>query len=811
MLDDLYRVLSDRDALPSSVRRASRQVSERIELIRNELVTSITSPALAGRAEALRRLSGNDGGNVVTILGDRGVGKTTTLYGVISDYEHDAASSVAGDIVLPVVRPGHFAEHDSIFSWCLYFLADFAGAGHLDREGVERGELQSDITDLQRLHALRELDHITWASADVVPERAAARVATLSALQPEVSAGWQRLVSRVTQAHDGRHPLIIVPVDDLDVGGMKVRELLEELHQLAVHPAVIVVACLHRLDVEMALTRHEIDRMPAHLSDSEGVRQRLVAERSAYRGMTKLMPAHLRVELLPMSQEEALQFQPMHATHSLAGLLQRVPVAALGPERSLLDLFVVTMGDRHMHTPFATILPRLARDLEQVHAGISILIESGKATPRSVMELLTRLALGSIVSTVGTHLRDRLPSLPSTPDERWQIDLSNFTIVTFVAGGASRPLPDKGKVGFRSIKGYPVYFHGEDDRSNSALPEQMEGLVQLLIESTNQDSLSDELLSATRVGRVAFPGGRNSSSHIDVTLNGERTDNEFLVIPEWEGAYDYYLHRIGWDVMVERIGARTTSTGIDDVASELAYLIAGNIGLVASIASTRSLPAWLTDDAVDIQGLDDLDSPASLAWFEEIEILLRDTFVDAYQNTADNQRNRDYVVWVVDQLLWATDEVFAPGHVASWLRKVRENAIAAAPGLDPTAAARSASGALVRRIQESLNSGWVTSLLELLQTVDQDASERMRRLHLYNEGGLQEERQAMIAQLRKTTFPAPLIDIIEISGVTDEMRQRLRMFFPAESVEQIAALFPASIGLDETLRTQAAAPIVVDE
>ncbi len=804
MLDDLHRVLSDRSALPASLEEACQGVATRIEAIRREAAGWGAAAELDGQRHTLHQLSGNDGGNVITIFGDRGVGKTTTLYGVIADL---LKSDETDDLVLPVVRPAHFAEQDSVFSWCLYFLLEHAKAGHLDRTGRQRADLEHEIANLQRLHALRELDHLTWTTADVVPERAAARLAALTALQPEVSSTWQRLVTALTSDGDQQR-LLMVPIDDLDVGGRAVRELLEELHQIVVHPAVVVVACLHRPDVEAALTRFEIDRRPVSISDQESTRTHLAAEGAAHRAMTKLLPTNLRTELVPLSLGEAMSFRPMRDERTISDLLGQVPLAGLGDGWTLLDLFMVTVGEATHTTQFCSILPRLPRELEQIHAGIAGLIDGGEVHSRSVVSLLANAALTTAMHTVATKHRDKLPEVPADRDDNWRIDLSNYQIITRVGGGSSRPLPNRATAHFRGLRSYPVFFDLDDDVE--AVPPQVEGLVHLLIESTHQDVLSPSLLDAHRLGSIAYPGGQNSNRHLEIQVGGEMTDSEFLLIPAWEGSYDYFLHLIGWDYIIRRLGRRTSKLG-EQSNCDITFAVLAHTGLVASIAASRRLPEWLASDDVDIDALEDLEDPAVSWWVTEIKDLLREAFSMAYAESYNNQRNRDFVVWLVDHLMWATDATLCPANAAAWLVAARDEVIAAVPEVSREDVDRSAAAALSRRLRESLGSAWIAKPLDLLRAIDEPSWEQIKRIALFEEGGRPEERQALLAQLRRTALPPPLIDEIEVSGVTDSLRRRLAMFFPTESVDQIAVLFPGVIDSPRSFAHETGTPTVIEE
>lgn len=169
------------------------------------------------------------------------------------------------------------------------------------------------------------------------------------------------------EAGDGEPPVLIVPIDNIDRSAEHLRAIFK-LANLVGHPHLLLVLAGDRIDLNVFLERSygsELTRAADGWLDpgpgGDGKDETLsIARRQAAASMRKVIPPGHRIEVDPVSAEQALAFRLAPSLPSLAALLAGIrvpptlgarPSASVGPAStewepsSLLELLALAVDD----------------------------------------------------------------------------------------------------------------------------------------------------------------------------------------------------------------------------------------------------------------------------------------------------------------------------------------------------------------------------------------------------------------------------------------------------------------------------------
>ena len=149
----LTEILANPAAVPPSLRQQAETVSRMFEQLAEKSVSKIRPKP--GAAALFASMAAGDCESTISILGDRGHGKTTLLLFVCADL---IARNF--DFVLPIARPDRFAPSDTLMGWVLAAIRESLEQecpAVLDKErdwGSFKGSLRERLEQLRHQEAL---------------------------------------------------------------------------------------------------------------------------------------------------------------------------------------------------------------------------------------------------------------------------------------------------------------------------------------------------------------------------------------------------------------------------------------------------------------------------------------------------------------------------------------------------------------------------------------------------------------------------------------------------------------------------------
>lgn len=316
--------------------------------------------------------------NVVSILGGRGVGKTTVLEEVLRRLlDKESADTI---IIDPIV-PESFLQGDHPLGWISAALwphvrqiEEQLRRSNRDAGANELRKVYRDFASSVRAFVLgdratsaspydattRLIDESTWLAVAgyEVPRKLGALVETLFALHLEVS-------PRGDRRSQGR-PLLVVSFDDVDLHPDRLASILSAMPVVLAHPAVVVLVAA---DPELLNSGAEAQCRKLVPNEDASKARQLARDQ-----LRKRLPLDLRVSLPTLTVPERLDFVPEGEESSLRDVLAGIRICDrfIGP-KTMLDLFDLSWnlpqvsGTPEAATCYVHMLPDDPRSLSQLY------------------------------------------------------------------------------------------------------------------------------------------------------------------------------------------------------------------------------------------------------------------------------------------------------------------------------------------------------------------------------------------------------------------------------------------------------------
>ena len=488
----------------------------------------------------------------ISIVGERGAGKTTLLQLSRHKLHGDDAN-----IVLDTVKPELFSAEDSMFVHVLAALERACASRDLTGEAVTIGNetmaLGSWLDLAMRQAALSRTgfeDRLSFQS--VSPEQFAADFTRVSRSERDFIGLWQRLtheVGSIVGAVD-RPGLVVVPIDDADLVPEFLPQLFLELRLLSSASHVLPIASLNLRETRLALLAN-LFREGERVASYEHLLQHGLAQAADFRlavekQLIKALPPDSRISLTPIDLLDRLDFAPSSRPDSaLRKLFESDELQEVSSRP--LELFVRNPGKKGEFFTFA--------------------MEAIPGVPRELGILCTLLAGGDATGST------RMPAA-----ERWRefleslADFAAFGEQVFSDPDAIRIRTDGDQVlvrqrsgpvtlAFGPSPGLSISWSVEDSSGSKGASVSLSPLGEVIIRTRpfkRQEQAQDwptsyaaaylliQELSIESEGIVRGPGSGPLVSvppgilypYVQVSINGELTDDQFFQMPHWERLTD---------------------------------------------------------------------------------------------------------------------------------------------------------------------------------------------------------------------------------------------------------------------------------
>jgi len=362
--------------------KARSEIFAHIDEIAKEMGTiAKTASNDAGIPRKLR--AGDWYQNVVSILGERGSGKTILLLSACACLVHDKNTytgtdredkhekihqKVHGDILLPIIQPEYFGQEDTLITWILTYLKDYI-EDKSNQERFKKIEIKQD-DDNEHEVGIRLSEFVDRLRQDETlfsrkfSSHLAAQDVTASDFQLETLAvvdsharfmsDWKNLVNKLivtkeihkTSTERENRPFLIIPIDDADLNPAALPVILQQI-QILQHPNVLFLFSVNEKSLhsmmyisQLELNTNRSDTRPVvnfdnlierKLREVEDVRTDAVAK------IDKFLPRKYRVQIQPLSPKDRLNYKPLinnDKNETFVQLLKKIPMQILFGSRS---------------------------------------------------------------------------------------------------------------------------------------------------------------------------------------------------------------------------------------------------------------------------------------------------------------------------------------------------------------------------------------------------------------------------------------------------------------------------------------------
>jgi hypothetical protein len=718
--------------------------------------------------------------SVLSIIGDQGVGKSTTL-----KYACDRLVGDESRIVTPVVSPERFADGDTLFGWVLAALTQLIPRRipSASRQVID-GYMEGNLRLLELAHLLRRQEALARKSNGIPsvalgshPDELAENVAAITTAGQQLVAGWvallNSLLENVTQ--------IVVPVDDADQVPSQLVTILRDLRWMTVHPLVTVVVCVNQ-DMLMQSLLGEEDLNVMDLA---------ARRRHAMGALTKALPQHLRLKLDRLTaREERLAFKPPSEKRSLIDVLRsfKNPEAGSVDPKTIADLFELQIGSSTVTCPYAEVLPETPRQLDQLWRELQGIAVDPDQSPREKTATATQRIAERGIEVAS----ERFPDLPETLrffeaglDHRLSVELNFREVEATNLKGAARAVltTDKQRVAIRRIEEMPMYIRDDsvDDSSvpQRRLPRAFANAHYFALDSAAPEGDSLPLHLWAIAGSLGVPGGQAWQGTLEVLVDTERTDDLFALVPIWDSRYDYALYQGAWNQLWNTLHSLAPRPS----PKLLEWIIMRHVRLVAEIQATRRISPDLVETAG--QELEDLSHWSAESDAEVFCEMARDLY-DGSQDAP--VRQRDFDGWIEHYLPWVADPVLAAPGTSKLLLQARSEILEDHGTLER--ANRACADRLSGRIQRHLSADWVIYTIDLLAKFDQAMAENLTSLHQVAGEHKDREVEALSHALESRGVPREIVGEIFVAGVTPKVEQELRLAgFPDAAIDTLSQRF----------------------
>jgi hypothetical protein len=588
---------------PEHLTEHREAILELIDSIRESVPEQMANQELI----KLRQYLFADAPSTVTILGERGSGKTTLMFAVCGELMRRNV-----DLVLPPLHPELFSANESVISAFLASLwAIFVDYDDADRkEALGDDQVDTDLirllADSARSHAASQtsreaLAHATDSTIDFAEDAVA-----ISRSSARLPGQVGELARRICLPAEGPPRLMIVPVDDPDLAPGKVRSILRDLRVLGSIPGVVPIASFCRADLADAWT---LD----HPASSESGRQAFLYERE----MEKLFPYRSRFEIQPFAAGDRVSFAPVGENEPLREKLGNLD-RALGGTR-LSEAFTRTDPLYRLPNP----LPQNPRTLVQLWSMLDqIDSRHGEIRPAVIDQ-----ALRSLCALLSEPLRVNLGLDPGddyyelgirdTEDDSDRTEIAVNLHGTEIYGrfltqlNNANPGQSIAQLGFRGLGGITAAKPDPDstDGRRRELPAIAASALLAFQEVTLGSNRFHVIGSGTRLDRNDWLSAQ------EVTIAGMATDDYFFTLPEAATLSEIFEVGAAWQGLVEMAerGARNDELLCAAVVASLGPM--GGAPEHAPQTYTQAIEA-ATDLYEQAKERDDRSSARFRSWYE---------------------------------------------------------------------------------------------------------------------------------------------------------------------------------------------------
>jgi hypothetical protein len=719
--------------------------------------------------------------SVISILGDQGVGKSTTLRHLCDQLQDNPQR-----LVTPVVSPERFAEGDTLFGWVLSAITEILPERLPESSERKAPEYRPNLSIreladlLRRQEALARKHHqASSVIRSAHPDEWADSMAAVTTAGLQLVRGWVALLNGLASDVDQ----VIIPVDDADSVPSLLNGVLRDLRWLTVHPLVAIVVCakeemlLHALVGDPELAMMESSARHRH---SVGV-------------LVKALPRHLRISIEPLGQTERLHFVPQGESESLIQVLDQCRVDSdLIGFHSLREFFELKLGDAEATSPYADLLPDNPRQLDHLWRRVRDIAASQREQDQ------TALVAKQIIETAIESAIDLVPNLPRNTIRFFEaepqglyLELDYSKIETAMSVGAGRTIFRTGDydLAMRRVDGFLFQMVKQDAENaeaepNGNLPPSFVMAHCLARDLADPEGSTDvPFLIWKSAGTLALPGGHNWEGSLEVRYQGERTDNRFAMVPDWDARYDYFLYTAGWNACWNVV----KDFGPDPSPALLEWVLLKHFQLVVAVHEKRAIPASLIDSmqaqVEDLQG----------RWSPEEEL---SEFADAvnrlYHTEPSSIRDRDFVYWVNVYLARCADGVLGIPEFGETILDIREQVLKERGVLEK--ANQQCAEFLAMRVRRYISEDWTTKTIGLIDRFDEGLAQSLSQLHEVAREENDSELQALAATLEGRGLPASLVGELSLSGMTPELERQLRVAgLPGAAIATLAQRFPSPL------------------
>lgn len=764
--------------------------------------------------ELVRGLAGSTGSGsmaipdrprVVTIFGDRGMGKSTVLRFAMRGLAHNQDC-----LVLPVIDPEGFALGDSLGSWVLEYLRNELSDAELGYEVSPDASLGSLLDEVARAQVVR------WSA--VLPgleqrglaleefSRDAAKVPRKSV---QLASRWSALLDAVAVARRRPNLQIVVAVDDADLTPELLPSIVNNAQLLGASPRTAIIFATSEPTLRQALA---IGLIASHgtvvnTALSHGILTPIDVRSLVGRRLIKSFPRSLRVRLEPLSLEDRLDFTPLGEEYSLRETLKQIPLQADGYQQ-LSDIFDVrsdageTLGPSE-HTFSLSDNPR---DLRQLHEALTRIPPDD---PHRAAH-----ALGVILEHGLETVRTELPTSLSQP---WRV---------VDRGGTPQILFDFGELGFGKTVGNGALIYrrsdapgerpimaptllartivehysyepqtvpgdaGQTSQVEHRFGSQLSHLLFLAWESTQTNVAGNSPLENAGVirGRLSTPGGSVWRDQVRDTSTTSQTEWAYWTVPDWESVSDYYVFNFGWAKLLEVVRHFQVTPDRHELVE---YLLLSHIHLVLSTQASRTVPAEIL--LLTAEDLGAIVSPATWpstrsTMFSRVSAELTDLTRNARGRS--QQREVDFVNWVDALMPRLASRMFTTRELSADLLSLWESVVS--PDHREWAVNQIADMAAAHLTFEVADAD-----IELLSRLDEARAAPLQVVRSQVAVAEANERVELLKTLTKSDVAQEIVDALQTTGATRSLLVALLAAgLPADVTARVAELFPPPPGKD---------------
>jgi len=689
-----------------------------------------------------------DGLPPISIVGDRGAGKTTMLLAAAHSLARDKSN-----IVLETIKPELFSTDDSIFVHVLVGLERAAMmAGVQEQELSVEGHTYTVAEYIDMALRRAALSRTSFEDRlhlqSLGPDQFAADFARLSRTEAAFLGTWRELVrtivGRISGGPDG---LLIVPIDDADLVPDYLPRLFLELRLLTASPHVIPIVCLNLRETRIALLAGRLQDTPTSTDYSPLLQHGLASTSdvkiAVEKQLTKALPADHRFVLTPVDLEARLDFEPLDSMgRSLRELLGQGDLKAISGD--LVAMFETPSRPAQPGRPTfaAKALPGAPRELGILCSLLNGGSEGSEASsPGRLAAFLETMAefaaFGEKAFSEPETVRIQLAGDKIHIRQRAEGVWVNLGIGAY--GGSLWSTEDA--PGFRAVN-LALSQIGEItiaqqrrragqsrlDTTTEYWPDEFAAAFLVLQDLTLRGASVVRAAGSSRTASVQ-PG--SLWNHVDVAIDGEPTDDRFFDLPAWSMLSDVAQFADGWNSFLDQSGNDSFGQLQPVSHIDIEWAIHNFVGLVVETAERK--PGKYTDKLAKL-GPEDYTSrtPAAAKARTRIWTQVLAGAHSCYTASGDEARRSVFRRWVECDLVQLLHPALLSVKRIDLILTMREAALSEAGRL------QRGNDRALRRLEERSNARtpglWLDGLVDLARRLDtetaDDIAERIRTRRL---------------------------------------------------------------------------------